>query len=212
MTSLVKKSQLSSSEVFSSAASAALTCLLLGHKVDYTSVAENSGAQCVRCSTAILGWGDRMTRVAHTLSCFFFSHNYIRVAQRAAHNEYVCEKCGHPLLFEITHDPYSTQNRFDKRVNYGCGTFGHRVHVVETGSRTTEYACRCGHSFVKKQTALNVIRHPLKCVLFGHLIAMHRMRDAWAEYLCLRCGHPFCFRRAIKSVPPSVAGEFVSDS
>ena len=177
-------------------ASATVRCTLLGHKVDHTTIVEGSDTQCTRCGSAILGRGDNVSRVAHTLSCFLGRHRYVAVAQRGAHNEYVCEKCGHPLLFEVTRDAYSRHNKFNKRVNYGCGIFGHRVHVVETGLKTTEYACRCGHSFVKKQTALSVIRHPLKCVLLGHLIAINEVRGGWAEYVCLRCGHPFCFRLA----------------
>ena len=177
-------------------ASASAVCTLLGHKVHHTSIDEDLGARCVRCDAAILGWDESVSRVAHTLSCFLGWHHYIPVTQRAAHNEYVCERCGHPLLFALARDPYSRDGKFKKKVNYFCGLFGHRVHVVRTGTETTEYACRCGHSFAKRQTALTVIRHPLTCVLMGHLVAINEIRGGWAEYLCLRCGHPFCFRLA----------------
>jgi DNA-directed RNA polymerase subunit RPC12/RpoP len=140
-----------------------------------------------------------VSRVAHTLSCFFGWHHYVPVASRSAHNEYVCERCGHPLLFESARDPYSSHEKFKKKVNYLCGIFGHRVHFVESGSKTTEYACRCGHSFIKAQTALTVIRHPLSCVLLGHFVTVNEVRGDWTEYVCRRCGHPFCFRNATGS-------------
>ena len=177
-------------------ASASATCTLLGHKVHYTKIVDGADTSCVRCGAAILDRGHNVSRVAHTLACFFGSHHYVPVASRAAHNEYVCEKCGHPLLFESERDPYSRENKFSKRVNYGCGLFGHRVHIVETKWKTTEYACGCGHSFVNREPALTVIRHPLKCVMLGHLVTINKVRGEWAEYFCLRCGHPFCFRVA----------------
>jgi len=177
-------------------ASASATCTLLGHKVHHTRIAKDSSTCCARCGAAILGQDHTVSRVAHTLSCFFGWHHYVPLARRSDHNEYVCERCGHPLLFEMTDDPYSTRNKFKKKVSYGCGLFGHRVHVVETGSTATEYACRCGHSFVKAQRALTVIRHPLSCVVLGHFLAINEVRGEWAEYVCLRCGHPFCFRLA----------------
>jgi DNA-directed RNA polymerase subunit RPC12/RpoP len=175
---------------------ASAICTLLGHKVHHTTIAKDSATRCARCGVAILDPGHSVSRVAHTLSCFFGWHHYVAVARRAAHNEYVCERCGHPLLFELARDPYSSHDKFKKRVNYACGLLGHRVHVVETGSETTEYACRCGHSFVKAQKALNVIRHPLTCVVLGHFVTVNEIRGEWTEYVCIRCGHPFCFRIA----------------
>ena len=175
---------------------ASATCKLLGHKVHHTTIAKDSATRCARCGVAILDRGHNVSRVAHTLSCFFGWHHYVAVARRAAHNEYVCERCGHPLLFELARDPYSSRDKFKKKVNYACGLFGHRVHIVETGSKTTEYACRCGHSFVKTQKALTLIRHPLTCVVLGHFLMVNKLRGEWTEYVCIRCGHPFCFRLA----------------
>ena len=171
-------------------------CSLLGHRVDHTTIVGSNDTACTRCGAAILNRNEKVSRLAHTLSCFFGSHHYLPVAQRAGHNEYVCERCGHPLLFELARDPYSRHRKFNKRVNYGCGIFGHRVHVVATGLETIEYACRCGHSFIKEEKGLNVVRHPLKCVMMGHLVAINQMRGGWAEYRCLRCGHPFCYKLA----------------
>jgi DNA-directed RNA polymerase subunit RPC12/RpoP len=175
---------------------ASVRCALLGHKVHHTRIAKNSETICKRCGAAILGSGQTLSRVAHTLSCFFGWHHYIPVGRRADHNEYVCERCGHPLLFKSAFDPYSRHNQFKKKVSYLCGLFGHRVHVVETGSRTTEYACRCGHSFIKEPRGLTVIRHPPACVMLGHVITFNQTRSEWVEYVCLRCGHPFSFKLA----------------
>ena len=177
-------------------AGASTSCTLLGHKVHHTRIAKDSVTPCTRCGVPILDRVHGVSRVAHTLSCFFGWHNYVAVARRSAHNEYVCERCGHPLLFKLDRDPYSSHNKFRKRVNYACGLLGHRVHVVETGSQATEYACRCGHSFLKAQRALTVIRHPLTCVVFGHFVTVNEIRGEWTEYVCIRCGHPFCFRIA----------------
>lgn len=177
-------------------ARASTRCTLFGHRVDHTSIGSDSCTPCARCGAAILDQGNTVSRVAHTLSCFFGRHHYILVARRAAHHEYVCEKCGHPLLFESARDPYASQGKFRKRVDYACGLLGHRVHVVAAGVKATEYACLCGHSFVKAQRSLTVIRHPLACVLLGHFVTLNEIRDKWAEFICRRCGHPFCFRLA----------------
>jgi DNA-directed RNA polymerase subunit RPC12/RpoP len=176
------------------AACASGTCALFGHKVHHTVIARGARTPCVRCGVAILDRGTGISRIAHTLSCFFGKHHYGSIATRDNHHEYVCEQCGHSLLFELARDPYASLGKFGKRVNYACGLFGHRVHVVATRAKAVEYACRCGHPFVKAQKALTVIRHPLACVLMGHFVTLNETRGDWAEYLCNRCGHPFYFR------------------
>lgn len=180
-------------------ASVSVTCALLGHKVHHTIVGDRNAA-CARCGAPILIRDQSLSRIAHTLSCFFGSHHYVSITRRSAHNEYVCERCGHPLLTDFHNEPYSTRNRFKKRVNYRCGLLGHHVYVVEGRSGTTEYVCRCGHSFLKRQSALTMIRHPLACVLGGHLLGINELRGDWAEYVCVRCGHPFCFKLATSHV------------
>ena len=171
------------------------SCALLGHRVHHTRIATDACTSCARCGAAILDQGRGVSRIAHSLSCFFGKHCYVPIATRAAHHEYVCEKCGHSLLFELARDPYAGHGKFKKRVSYGCGLFGHRVHVVTTGSNATEYACRCGHPFVKAEGTFTVIRHPLACVLLGHCVIANEIRGHWAEYVCRRCGHPFYFRQ-----------------
>lgn len=179
-------------------------CTLLGHKVDHTRIAGKSGTPCVRCGAAILDYGPTVSRVAHTLSCFFGWHHYLARGTRAQHNEYVCERCGHTLLFPLESDPYSSHNKFNKKVDYVCGLLGHHVHVVKQRSKATEYACRCGHPFLKAQADLKMIRHPISCVLLGHYITVNDTRDAWAEYVCLRCGHPFCFKLINSELEPDL--------
>ena len=171
-------------------------CLLFGHSVNHSRIASDSGTPCARCGNAILEQRNKISHVSHSLSCFFGRHHYVRVASRKAHHEYVCERCGHPLLFECVGDPYAGEGKFEKRVNYACGLLGHRVHVVATRSTATEYACGCGHSFVKPKKDISVIRHPLACVVLGHFIKINEVRGEWAEYICCRCGHPFCFKIA----------------
>jgi DNA-directed RNA polymerase subunit RPC12/RpoP len=169
-------------------------CTLLGHKVDHTRIDRKSCTRCVRCGAAILDQGPTVSRIAHTLSCFFGWHHYVVRGKRAGHNEYVCERCGHTLLFELGSDRYCSHNEFKKKVSYICGLLGHRVHVVKKSSKATEYACRCGHPFLKVQADLKMIRHPMRCVVLGHYVTVNHIDGLWAEYVCLRCGHPFCFK------------------
>ena len=182
-------------------ACASAGCVLLGHKVHYTQIAGDARTPCARCGAAIPGQGNSVSRVAHTFSCFFGKHLYFPIATRADHHEYVCEKCGHSLLFESARDPYAGRGKFEKGVSYACGLFGHCVHVVAEGANTTEYACRCGHPFVKARGALTLIRHPLACVLLGHYVTADVIRGGWAQYVCRRCGHPFYFVLAEKGRP-----------
>ncbi|MGH9875855.1 MAG: hypothetical protein ACRD9S_25665 [Pyrinomonadaceae bacterium] len=177
-------------------ARASARCMLFGHSVDHTNIAGDAHTPCARCGSAILDQGNTVSHVSHTLSCFFGRHHYVHVASRTGHHEYVCERCGHPLLFECARDPYARQRKFEKRVAYACGLLGHRVHVVAARLKATEYACGCGHSFVKAETGMTVIRHPLACVMLGHIVKVNEIRGEWAEYVCRRCGHPFCFKLA----------------
>jgi len=191
---------------------AAARCALFGHRVHHTRIARDARTPCVRCGKAILGEGNAVSHVSHTLSCFLGTHHYVHVASRTGHHEYVCERCGHPLLFECLRDPYASQIKFEKRVAYACGLLGHRVHVVATGADATQYACGCGHSFVKADRGMTVIRHPLACVLRGHFIAANEIRGEWAEYVCRRCGHPFCFKLAkLANRQPILSDELVVD-
>jgi DNA-directed RNA polymerase subunit RPC12/RpoP len=107
--------------------------------------------------------------------------------------EYACVRCGHPLLFPLDADPYTARNRFQKRVRYACGLFGHLVHQVAERNGGVEYACHCGHSFVHQPDRQSLVRHPLACVLLGHWVAFVRPRGAFSEYACVTCGHPFLF-------------------
>src|SRR5262245_48247941 len=92
-----------------------LSCLFFGHKVSNVGFAATHCAKHCSCGTRFLERREE-TRVSHTVSCFLFGHRYIRMAQRAGHNEYVCRQCGHPLLFVAGRDPYSSQTTFKKKV------------------------------------------------------------------------------------------------
>jgi DNA-directed RNA polymerase subunit RPC12/RpoP len=193
-------------------AKVSVRCALIGHKVHFTSIGSDAHARCVRCGGSILDQDNHsISHIAHTLSCFFSKHHYAPIATRHGHNEYVCEKCGHSLLFELARDKYPGNNSFEKRVSYGCGILGHRVHVVATGSNADEYACQCGHPFIKTQEALRVIRHPLACILLGHFITFNKTHRAWAEYVCRCCGHPFYFKLSGFNPSESVPADAVHD-
>jgi DNA-directed RNA polymerase subunit RPC12/RpoP len=165
-------------------------CAVWGHAVD-NRVFRRNGRACTRCGCTYLRDDDEVIRVGHTLSCFLRHHTYERVAVRDGHAEYACMRCGHPLLFRVEEDPYDGRDRFEKRVRYLCGLFGHHVHAVAVRHGGTEYACHCGHTFVQRPSSQRVIHHPLVCFLSGHAIAFIGARPGFSEYACRRCGHSF---------------------
>ena len=175
-----------------------LICLIWGHSVD-NHVFATDGRACTRCRASCLH--DDLhndpgeVRIGHTLSCFLNHHTYEPVGARDGHMEYACVQCGHPLLFPRDADPYSHERRFEKRVRYLCGLFGHRVHRVGERNGGVEYACHCGHSFVHQPEQRSKVRHPLSCVLLGHWVSFVRPRGHFSEYACVTCGHPFLFAR-----------------
>ena len=83
-----------------------------------------------------------------------------------------------------------------KKVRYLCGLLGHRVHRVTTRHGYAEHACGCGHTFLKPETPLDRITHPLACVLFGHFVRVVARRAGHVEFVCRTCGHPFCFAQS----------------
>lgn len=170
-----------------------LSCLLFGHKVSNVvfSAMHGTGKHC-SCGTSYLGVTEE-TRVAHTVSCFLFGHRYIQIAVRCGHNEYVCIGCGHPLLFQGDRDPYASRAVFSKKVRYLCNLFGHRVHSVTSRNRFHEYACDCGHSFLKSEAGRDVVKHPPVCLFAGHFLRFTERRGDYDEYFCRNCGHTFYF-------------------
>ena len=176
-----------------------LSCAVWGHHVDNHVFKQAAGAErrC-RCGDHYLAEDRSLTHVRHTLSCFLGKHEYEKLADRDGCHEYVCVQCGHPLLFEAEHDPYAAAPTFKKKVRYLCGVFGHRVRHVATRDGFEEFACFCGHSFLKSvetaaPSATSKIRHPAICVISGHRIQYVTRRGGFAEYVCRDCGHPFCF-------------------
>ena len=170
-----------------------LSCLLFGHKVSNSifSLLRGAAKQC-NCGVPYLSHCEE-TRVSHTVSCFLAGHRYIRIAVRSGHNEYVCVRCGHPLLFRIDRDPYSTRTIFVKKVRYLCNLFGHRVHAVASRCDLHEYACDCGHSFLKAEAERREVKHPAVCLFAGHFLRFTERRGDYDEYFCRNCGHTFYF-------------------
>jgi hypothetical protein len=171
-----------------------LSCALWGHVVDNDVFARARGrTRRCRCGVEYLGDDGSRTHVRHTLSCFLRHHTYVRLADRDGVHEYVCVRCGHPLVFAADSDRFANRERFAKKVRYACGLFGHRVRAVATRDGYVEYACHCGHSFLKNAGDAHTIRHPLLCFFTAHRIRFLTRRAGYAEYVCDDCGHPFCF-------------------
>jgi hypothetical protein len=171
-----------------------LSCAIVGHHVDNHDFAR--GVRRCRCGADYLPRDGALTRVRHTLSCFLGHHTYTPLIDRDGCREYVCVQCGHPLVFRDGRDPYRQTTGFRKKVRYLCGLFGHRVEAVATRHGSVEYACHCGHSFLKAQGELRTIRHPMLCVFLGHFIRYVTSRAGYDEFVCVNCGHPFCFVNA----------------
>jgi hypothetical protein len=171
-----------------------LSCAVWGHMVDNEAfrTAADRTRRC-RCGAEYLRQDGHATHVRHTLSCFFRHHTYVRVLERDRVHEYVCVRCGHPLVFPSDADPFASRDRFAKKVRYACGLFGHRVSAIAARDGFVEYGCHCGHSFLKRAAGKRKIRHPLICFFTAHRITFLTCRGGYAEYLCEDCGHPFCF-------------------
>lgn len=169
-----------------------LWCAVWGHDIDNRAFREH-GRSCLRCGASILAEDGSRTHVGHTFSCFLRHHTYVKGGTRDGHNEYVCVRCGHPLLFGSGSDRYESADGFVKRVRYLCGLFGHQVHTVTRREGLTEYACHCGHSFLGSPVSRGRVTHPWVCVLFGHFVRFVEPRYGQSEFLCENCGHTFFF-------------------
>jgi hypothetical protein len=169
------------------------SCALWGHHVDNHIFSTQSEPRRCCCGSPYLKHDGSLTRVRHTLSCFLGKHTYTPLADRDGCREYVCIQCGHPLVFRDTADPYRRTTGFRKKVRYLCGLFGHRAMAVVRRNGAIEYACRCGHTFLKERPQGDTIRHPLACVLLGHYVRYVTSRGGYDEFVCVTCGHPFCF-------------------
>ena len=167
-------------------------CAGFGHDVGTATWIAARQERVCRCGVAILAEDGRESRIRHNVACFIFGHRYVRLGERHGHNEYACVCCGHPLLFRQGSDSYAQESAFRKKVRYFCNLFGHQVHRVSARGNFTEYACACGHSFLKPLKNLRTITHPLVCLLLGHFVGFVERRNGFAEYLCRNCGHTFC--------------------
>jgi len=170
-----------------------LTCKLIGHQVIHLFSATKSANRNCACGVSFLAEDETETRVRHHVSCFLGGHSYIKMCERDGHREYVCVQCGHPLLFAAQTSAYAQRETFRKKVRYLCNLFGHRVHSVAERDGLVEYACDCGHSFLKRRQVEDKITHPLVCLFSGHFIRFVTRRAGYSEYLCRNCGHTFCF-------------------
>ena len=95
--------------------------------------------------------------------------------------------CGHPLLFHADHDPYADGVIFNKKVRYLCGLFGHRVHAVVERDGFREFACHCGHTFLKPEGAHHASSH-LRVQRASR--PLRDTRAGYGEFVCRDCGHP----------------------
>ena len=160
-----------------------ISCLLFGHQV-------RNPCRHWRVEAPALHLGGA-TRIRHVVGCFLGGHNYVLVGSRDGHQEFRCVDCGHPLLFRLNENPYVTKDRFRKKVRYLCNLLGHEVHHVTERHAVHEYACHCGHTFLKQHGNMNRITHPLSCLFAGHLVMQISRRNNLAELVCCRCGHTF---------------------
>ena len=175
------------------AAPAPRLCRVLGHELDNRLI-PNGGPRCSRCDQRFLFEDGRITHTRHVLGCLLRHHTYLRIGLRAAHNEYACLRCGHPLLLAVDRDPHLNALPFRKRLRYRCGAFGHAVHEITARDGLTEYACGCGHSFLLVEEGLTHVHHPLVCRISGHRVTFVQRRGSYREHRCLDCGHPFLYK------------------
>lgn len=171
-----------------------LSCALFGHKADKTFHDRGRDVNLCPCGQEVLKTDGTESRISHVVSCFLLGHQYISIGSRENHHEYGCRVCGHPLLFPTDYDPYQGQPTFRKKVRYLCNLLGHKVHTVTRRSELTEYACYCGHSFLKREAKMKRVAHPLVCLWAGHFVQFVEYRNNYAEYCCRNCGHTFCFK------------------
>ena len=183
-----------------------VSCAVWGHHVDNHVLVTEAGEHHCRCGSRYLARDGSLTRVRHTLSCFLGKHTYRLLSERDGCREYVCVQCGHPLVYPEASDPYREVPGFRKKVRYLCGLVGHRVRQITARDGYIEHACHCGHSFLKSPDAarstpvsgLEKIRHPMVCVLLGHWVRFVTGRAGYDEFICVNCGHPFCFARGLE--------------
>ena len=158
-------------------------CQAFGHHV----AGRAGGAVRCACGTEILRRDGSATHVCHVVQCALLGHRFQRTGRRDGHDESACLRCGHPLLRRR-----ERHARFWKPIDVACALRGHAVHAVARRGPFTEYACRCGHTFLLEQAGLRRVFHPATCVLTGHRVRMLRpLGGARAEFRCDDCGHPF---------------------
>ena len=169
-------------------------CSLFGHRHGNEKFAgAMSYPTTCSCGMLILQENEVETRIRHIPSCFLLGHSFTKIGERNGHYEYCCHSCGHPLLIKKDCSSYHNLNSLQKRPRYVCGFFGHKVHKVIERNGYTEYACACGHSFLKAERDVVEVKHPLICLFAGHFVRFVEKRGENSEYLCRNCGHTFYY-------------------
>lgn len=172
----------------------AVICSLFGHRSGNLKFGSpQSGSKQCSCGLRILQENNAETRIRHVPSCFLLGHNFTKIGERNGHYEYGCRSCGHPLLIETARGSYTNVNSLHKRPRYVCGFFGHKVHKVIERNNFIEYACHCGHSFLKAQNDMIEVKHPIICLFAGHFVRFVGRRGNNPEYMCRNCGHTFYY-------------------
>ena len=103
-----------------------LSCTLWGHVVDNEVFSYNHdrARRCRQCGLRYLDEDGTRTHVRHTVSCFLRHHTYVRLTDRDGIHEYVCVRCGHPLVFPPVSDRFAERTRFTKRSGICAGFSG----------------------------------------------------------------------------------------
>ena len=161
-------------------------CFLFGHDMNNLRFTGSGTPFVCECGQEILAEG--ITRIRHIVKCFLDGHAYVFVTERDGHREFACTRCGHPLLFS---DQKTLASTFKKKVRYLCNLFGHSVHLVTQRNDFFEYACFCGHTFVKDIPGRRRITHPPVCLFAGHFVNQIAIRNGCSEFACRNCGHTF---------------------
>ena len=164
-------------------------CSVMGHRIDHLGErASHRAHPACLCGGRILRNGTT-THIGHVFACARHGHELRLVRQRAGLDEFVCDRCAHPMLLA---SPRAKTRMRRKPIDWVCGIRGHRVMAIGRWRGYVEQACGCGHPFLL-EARTEVVRHPAQCVLVGHSVKRLGRRGRHDVFRCERCGHPFYF-------------------
>jgi predicted RNA-binding Zn-ribbon protein involved in translation (DUF1610 family) len=143
-----------------------------------------------------------LPRLLVRLGCILFGHSVdnSRFGCDARGSSRVC-LCGSAYL-----QNGGEETRIRHTVSCFTNLFGHRVHAVTERAGFSEYACECGHNFLKRAQRLKRVTHPLICPLVGHFVSHVEQRGSYGEYVCRNCGHTFLFAGCPTGATPPRVG------